>query len=132
MIKQDALGSFELLTLAAVDILEGNAYGRTVHEKVEELGGRNVLLGPIYVTLERLETKGHLYSWETAPIPERGGRRRRCYRLELSGRRALNDALDSVERILLQTRGKGLVYETKYPEQSAGKAGGAADTPASS
>ena len=57
MAKGDHLGEFELLILAALMMLDENAYGMTVHEQVEKLaaGIRSVSLGSVYTTLDRLE-----------------------------------------------------------------------------
>jgi len=97
--KPDALGQFEQLCLTAVLLLRDQAYGIAVHEKVEELGARRVLLPAAYVTLDRLEEKGYLKSRVTGPTPERGGRRKRCFRLLPAGERALADSAATAKRI---------------------------------
>src|SRR5262245_2904178 len=99
MKQQDSLGNFEQLVMTAVLALGDDAYGMAVHDVVEELGGKPVKLGSIYVTLDRMETKGLLSSWLTDPLPERGGRPRRCYRLEAPGKRALQEAAVTAKRI---------------------------------
>ena len=48
--------------------------------------GREVSLGAVYKTLERLEDKGLVASREGEPTPERGGRRKRHYRLPATAR----------------------------------------------
>jgi len=96
--EKDSLGQFEQLVLAAVASLD-DAYGITIREKVEQLSLKSVQLGPIYTTLDRLEDKGYLTSWMTAPLPERGGRAKRCYRLQLAGKAALKDTADQQDRI---------------------------------
>lgn len=93
------LGNFEQLVMTAVLALDDNAYGMAVHDMVEELGGKPVKLGAVYVTLDRMEEKGLLSSWLTEPLPERGGRSRRCYRLEAPGKLALQEAANSAKRI---------------------------------
>ena len=76
-----------------------DAYGVTIRAKVEELGERKVSLGPVYVTLDRLEAKGFVSSWLTDPIAERGGRARRCYKLEGLGERVLQEAARAGKRV---------------------------------
>ena len=59
MAKTDSLGQFEQLVLTAILTLRDDAYGVTIHSKVEELARpKTVSLGAVYVTLDRLEDKG--------------------------------------------------------------------------
>ena len=60
---------------------------------------RDVSLGAIYVTLDRLEDKGLVSSRLTDPTPERGGRAKRCYQLQGSGERALQESAVTAKRI---------------------------------
>ena len=53
----------------------------------------------VYTTLDRLEKKGLVTSWVGEPTPERGGRRKRFYRLEPAGAEALAAALQAVRRL---------------------------------
>jgi PadR family transcriptional regulator PadR len=100
MSKPDSLGQFEQLVLAAILALREDAYGVTIHAKVEELARpKSVALGAIYVTLDRLEDKGMVASWLSDPSPERGGRARRCYRMEALGERALQESGVTARRI---------------------------------
>jgi PadR family transcriptional regulator len=100
MSKPDSLGQFEQLVLTAILSLRDDAYGVTIHAKVEDLAKpKAVALGAIYVTLDRLEDKGMVTSWLTDPTPERGGRAKRCYRLEALGERALEESAVTAKRI---------------------------------
>ena len=100
MANTDSLGQFEQLVLSAVEMLRDKAYGRAIHAKVSELSGdKEVNLGAVYVTLERLSEKGYLKSWMADPTPERGGRSKRYYRLEAEGARALQKSLSTSQRI---------------------------------
>ena len=83
------LGEFEQLVLLAVARLGDEAYGVTVRREIERRAGRAASLGSVYATLERLEDKGHVASYEGAPTSERGGRARRHYRLLATGVSAL-------------------------------------------
>jgi len=87
MKKSDALGQFEQLVLASVLVLGQQAYGVTIFEKVGEMAERPVKIGSVYITLDRLEDKGMVSSWLSDPTAERGGRAKRCYRLEALGER---------------------------------------------
>jgi PadR family transcriptional regulator PadR len=100
MPKPDSAGQFEQLVLAAILSLRGNAYGVTIHAKVEELSQpKTVSLGAVYVTLDRLEDKGFVSSRLSDPTRERGGRAKRCYRLEALGERALQESAVTARRV---------------------------------
>ena len=100
MAKPDSRGQFEQLVLTAILTQREDAYGITIHSKVQELARpREVSLGAVYVTLDRLEDKGMVSSWLSDPTPERGGRAKRCYRLEASGERALEESAVTAKRI---------------------------------
>jgi DNA-binding PadR family transcriptional regulator len=100
MAKQETIGQFEQLVLTAILSLRDDAYGVTIHAKVEELARpKSVSLGAVYVTLDRLEDKGLVTSRLSDPTPERGGRSKRCYRLEALGERVLQDSAVTAKRI---------------------------------
>ena len=107
----DSLGQFEQVVLTAILALGENAYGVTIHAKVEELSRpRKVARGAVYATLDRMEDKGLIASWLSDPTPERGGRSRRHYRLEKSGEKALREAAKTAQR-LIQTITQGLAWK---------------------
>lgn len=83
------LGSLEHIILLALVRLEGSAHGMIVRREIEERTGRNVSIGAVYATLERLESKGYVSSFRGEPTPERGGRAKRMFRVEAAGKRAL-------------------------------------------
>lgn len=96
----DSLGQFEQLVLTAILSLHENAYGVTIHSRVEELAQpKAVSLGAVYITLDRLEDKGLIASWLSDPTPERGGRSKRHYRLEALGERALQESAVTAKRV---------------------------------
>ena len=68
MAKPDSLGQFEQLVMTAILARREDAYGVTIHSKVEELARpKAVSLGAVYVTLDRLEDKGLIASWLSDP-----------------------------------------------------------------
>jgi DNA-binding PadR family transcriptional regulator len=104
----DSLGQFEQIVLTAVLALDDNAYGVTIHAKVEELSRpKKVARGAVYATLDRMEDKKLLASWLSEPTPERGGRSRRHYRLEKSGQQALRESAKAA-RTLYETIAQSL------------------------
>jgi DNA-binding PadR family transcriptional regulator len=89
MTKRDYLGEFEQIVLLALMRLGVDAYGVTIRREIERRTGRDVTLGSIYPTLNRLEQKGFVRSYEGDPRPTRGGRSRRHFELLPHGLAAL-------------------------------------------
>lgn len=85
MSSSDHLGSFEQLVVLAVLRLEGRAYGVTVRQEISLRAGREVSIGAIYATLDRLEGKGYVHSELGEPTAERGGRSKRFFRVTGKG-----------------------------------------------
>jgi PadR family transcriptional regulator PadR len=94
-----AIGDFELSVLLVVARLAGGAYGLRIRKELSALQRRDLSVGAIYTTLQRLEEKGLIESWTTEPLPVRGGRSRREYRVTTPGKRALNDARKLATRL---------------------------------
>jgi len=100
MPKSESCGQFEQLVLTAILTLHEQAYGVTIHKKVQHLAKpKNATLGAVYVTLDRMEDKGFVSSWLSEPTPERGGRSKRYYRVEAAGERALRESTATARRI---------------------------------
>ncbi len=97
--KSGSLGEFEHVVLLAVIRLRSNAYGVTIRREIAERTSRNVSVGAIYTTLDRLEQKGYVLSYRGEPTPERGGRAKRYYRIKASGERAVWKARDTMDRM---------------------------------
>jgi PadR family transcriptional regulator PadR len=108
MPNEDLLGVFEQLILIALLHLKESAYGVTVRREVEERTGRSVSIGAVYATLERLEKKGYVSSFQGEPTPERGGRAKRYFRIERTGTVALRQSLQTVRNM---TKGLRLAFE---------------------
>jgi DNA-binding PadR family transcriptional regulator len=92
-------GEFELLTMLAIARLADEAYGVTIREVLETRTTRTVTLGAIYKTLGRLETKGLLDVTVAPPTGERGGRRKKLYRLNSEGRAAVRGSLSDLRQL---------------------------------
>ena len=90
MAGRDSLGEFEHLILLALLRLEDRAYGVTVRQEIELRTKRDVSIGAVYATLDRLERKGYVKSRHGEPTPERGGRSKRFFRVSAKGVRAVN------------------------------------------
>jgi DNA-binding PadR family transcriptional regulator len=97
--KPDYPGGFEQLVMLAVAGLGESAYGMTVRRALEDRTGREVSLGAVYSTLDRLETKGYVSSKETDGGLDRGGRARRFFKLTSPGLAALNEGIRALDRM---------------------------------
>ena len=93
------LGEFEQLVLLALTRLGQDAYGVPITEDIVRRTNRDVSLGAVYKTLERLEAKGLIASRIGAPTAERGGRRKKYFRLLAAGQRALRESIASLRRM---------------------------------
>ena len=72
--------------------LEDAAYGAAIRQEIHARAGRDVSIGAVYTTLDRLETKGLVRSSIGAPTAQRGGRRRKLYAIQPAGLAALRQA----------------------------------------
>jgi len=98
--KGDYLGEFEYLLLLAILRLQDDAYGMTVRREIESRTDREVSIGAVYATLERLEAKGLVHSRDQAPSAERGGRVKRMYRVTAEGQRSIDRTTEAMSRML--------------------------------
>ena len=62
MSRGEYLGEFEQLVLLALVRLGEGAYGLSVRKEIAERAGREVAIGAVYATLDRLEQKGLVVS----------------------------------------------------------------------
>jgi DNA-binding PadR family transcriptional regulator len=89
------LGELEQIVMLAVARLEREAYGMSIRREIESRTGRNVAIGAVYSTLERLEGKGYVKSVAPPGDSDRDGRARRFFELTRTG----VDALDIASRM---------------------------------
>ena len=112
MIRSDLprLGDFELLVLLAILRADADAYGSVILRELHDRSGRAVSRGALYVTLDRLESKGYVSSRTGAPAPARGGRPRRYYAVRPTGLALLRESLDALRRM-----SDGLALKLRHP-----------------
>jgi PadR family transcriptional regulator, regulatory protein PadR len=99
MPDRDYLGEFEHLIVLALLRLDDLAYGVTVRQEIELRTKREVSIGAVYATLDRLETKGYVNSYRGDPTPQRGGRSKRFFRVTQKGIAAVNRAQHALRRM---------------------------------
>jgi len=92
MARREFLGGFELLVLLALIRLGDEAYGVPISEAIEKSSGREVALGSVYITLERLERRGLVSSELGEPTAVRGGRAKTYFRITGKGLREVRQA----------------------------------------
>ena len=89
------LGVLEEQVLVAVLRTHGEAYGMEVRREIERVTGRDLAIGAVYATLDRLEQKGLLGSKRTFGE----GPSRRLFEVGPKGARALAETRAMRERL---------------------------------
>ena len=84
-------------------LINGERYGRDIRNEFRKRTGTELPLGSLYTTLERMAAKGFLKPRMGESEHERGGNRRRYYRVTADGTRAF----DALGAGLAATRGAG-------------------------
>lgn len=88
------LGTFEEQVMLAVLRTDEEAYGMAVRREIEQVTGREVAVGAVYATLDRLEAKGLVDSTRTGtPAP------RRVFSVTTGGAAALAESRAMRERL---------------------------------
>jgi len=85
------LSDFELIVMLVLLRLGDEAYGVPIARDIEEQTRREVKLGSVYATLDRLEEKGYVVSALGEPTQERGGRAKRYFHVTKPGMREVRE-----------------------------------------
>ncbi len=85
------LSRTEELILLAILKLRDKAYVVSIQEELKRMTGETWAMGALFVTMDRMSRKGYVQSWLSEPTPERGGRRKRLYKLLPAAIDALNE-----------------------------------------
>jgi PadR family transcriptional regulator PadR len=93
------LGDVELIVMLALLRLGENAYGVPISSEIELQSGREVALGSVYATLERLQEKGLVSSNLGEPTAERGGRAKRYFRVTIKGLREVRETRQALMKL---------------------------------
>ena len=88
--KQNNLGEFEYLLLLGIVALKDQAYGVTIRQHFKTTIDRDVSIGAIYATCERLEKKHFIQSKKGEATAQRGGKAKRFYKVTVEGEAAIN------------------------------------------
>lgn len=76
----------QILTL----LINGEKYGRQIRNEYIERTGSNMPIGSLYTTLNRMINRGFLESRMGESCPERGGNRKKYFKITAMGCTALN------------------------------------------
>jgi DNA-binding PadR family transcriptional regulator len=99
MPKRSYLADFELMVLLALMRLGDDAYGVPISREIEQQTGREVSLGSVYATLERLESRGLVSSHLGMPTAERGGKAKRYFRVTQNGLRKARETRQALMKL---------------------------------
>lgn len=89
------LGDFEEVILLVTGILgKDDAYALKIAGEFKRQTGRDVSIGAVHSTLDRLAQKGFVRSELGEATAIRGGKRKRIFTLTALGKRVLQEAMD--------------------------------------
>lgn len=91
MNKHAPLGTFEEQVLLAIVRTAGDAFGMNVRREIESVTGRDVAIGAVYATLDRLEAKKLVRSFRSSD--------RKLFEITRSGIDALAETKAMRERL---------------------------------
>jgi PadR family transcriptional regulator PadR len=94
--KEKFLGEFEQMLLLSIFKLGADAYGTKVRQLLADSIKRDISVGALYTTLERLEKKGLVSSKMGEATAERGGRAKKYFQVTASGQSALRKSKDAL------------------------------------
>ena len=114
--KEKFLGEFEQMAMLALIHLTDNAYGAAIRQLLHQQVERNVAIGAIYSTLERLEKKGMVQSRLGEATPERGGRPKRYFKVTAQGHGALKKAKGAMDTLWQGVAIKSFSFSRVYYE----------------
>ncbi len=90
--KGSYLGEFQEIVLLAILVLGKEAYGVSIQEEISRRANRYVSRGALHTALSRLSDKGYISSYLGGATAERGGRRKRFFKVRENGNLALTTA----------------------------------------
>ncbi|MDX1491712.1 MAG: hypothetical protein R3332_10515 [Pseudohongiellaceae bacterium] len=99
MANTTRIGELELIVLLAVMRLGDNAYGASIKRLLKDEIDRDVAIGALYATTERLKDKGLLTSTVGDPTPQRGGRAKNLLQVSAHGHAAVGSAKATLETL---------------------------------
>lgn len=102
------LGNLEEMVLLVVAVMHNEAYGVSITKEYNEQTGQSISLSAVHTVLRRLENKGFIESEMGSATSERGGRRKRLYKVTRFGLKTLEEIQQS--RVNLWKRIPGISF----------------------
>ncbi len=91
---KEYIGELEELILLLIVMLKEDAYGLAIRKALKEHANRNVTIGAVHGTVNRLEKKGFIQSSLGGASEVRGGRRKRIFTITNTGKSILQKSRD--------------------------------------
>ncbi len=83
------LGTLEETILLMVAVMQGEAYGYSLSDEYQKTFGNEITISAVHTVLKRLEKKGFIQSEMGGATSERGGRRKRIFKVTSMGMNTL-------------------------------------------
>ena len=90
---------FEETVMLAIYRLKRNTYSVTIHQKILDMTGKDVILGTLFRTLDQLTRKGYLIKDKGQPEKAQGGKSKMFYFITDQGYKALEQTRKMHEKI---------------------------------
>lgn len=104
------LGSFELVVMMALVKLGAQAYGMSVRQSLSDRLEKDVSIGAVYATLERLERKGFVKSRLGEATKSRGGKAKKHFEITGAGQAVMTQSIDDIDRMRMVPADGGLAH----------------------
>ena len=85
------IGSLEEMVMLLAAALKEDAYAVSIANEYTARTDNDISIPAIHTVLKRLEDKGLLKSYESAPTKERGGRKKRIYNITTVGYQVIHE-----------------------------------------
>ncbi len=112
--KGTYLGEFEELVLLTIGALFEGAYGVAIKSELEKQTNRRISIGAVHAAVNRLQDKGFLDANFGKPTSERGGKRKKFYKVTTHGQHALKEAMEIRQKMWRQI--PSIAFEIKPKE----------------
>ncbi|MEQ9298052.1 MAG: PadR family transcriptional regulator [Cyclobacteriaceae bacterium] len=93
--RKTYIGELEEVILLMVVMLQEEAYGVAVTKEITRQLDRKISVSAVHATLHRLSEKGYVTSDMRGATAERGGRRKRYFKITTAGSRILREIQDT-------------------------------------
>ncbi|MEM9894797.1 MAG: PadR family transcriptional regulator [Bacteroidota bacterium] len=89
--RKTYIGELEEIVLLTVALLQEEAYGVAITKEIDKQLSRTISVSAVHATLHRLQEKGFVDSYMGGATTERGGRRKRFFKVTQSGGKILTE-----------------------------------------